>query len=139
MRRTMVGVLMAVCCAAAAPALSHHAFSAEFDVENPIKLTGSITRVLWSNPHAWVYVDVKGADGTVVNWGLEAGAANALYRRGWRPQDVPVGAMVTIEAFPARNGTPRANAGKILLADGRELFAGSPTAAPAGAPEGAPR
>lgn len=136
MKRTMVGVLAGVLWVTAAPAFSHHAFSAEFDQDKPIKLTGSITSVRWANPHAWIYVDVKDADGKVVNWAFETIAANALYRRGWRPADVVVGTVVTIEGWPARNGTPNANAGTIRLSDGRQLFSEPPSAAPS---SGAPR
>jgi hypothetical protein len=79
----------------------------------------------WSNPHAWIYVDVKDKSGKVVNWAFETGGANALYRRGWRKQDLVPGTVVTIDAFQARNGTPTANAQSILMPDGTRLFAGS--------------
>lgn len=131
MTRMMGGLVAAVVLTTAAPALSHHAFSAEFDHSKPIKMTGTISRVLWSNPHAWIYIDVKDADGKVVEWGFETVAANNLFRRGWRPADVVVGTQVTIDGWPARNGTPKGNAGRILLPDGRQFFSeapGQPTA-----------
>jgi hypothetical protein len=131
--KTISLLAAALLCLVAAPAPAHHAFSAEFDRDKPITLTGSITSVRWSNPHAWVYIDVKDETGAVVNWAFETGAANQLYRRGWRREDLPAGTVVTIEGWLARNGTPTANAGRIMLPDGRRLFAGSPVA------EGGPR
>ena len=123
--RVMIGAIAtAVVWVAATPAVAHHAFSAEFDSEKPVKLTGAVTSVRWSNPHAWVYIDVQDDDGAVVNWALEFGGANALYRRGWRQDDVKPGTLITIEGFQARSGTPTANARNIALPDGRRLFSG---------------
>jgi hypothetical protein len=110
---------------AAVPVAAHHSFAAEFDDTKPVKLTGKVTEMKWSNPHAWIYIDVKGPDGRVVNWAFETGGVNALYRRGWRKADLPVGAVVVIDGWQARNGTRTANALSITFADGRRLFAGS--------------
>jgi hypothetical protein len=129
----VVGMLAALGTLAARSAAAHHSFSAEYDDKKPLKLSGKLTTMKWANPHAWIYVDVKGKDGKVVNWAFETGGANGLYRRGWRKEDLPVGAVLTIEAFQARNGTPTANATTITLPDGKRLFAGS--SAP-GAPGG---
>ena len=110
---------------AAGAAFAHHSFSAEYDDKKPLKLTGAVTTMKWSNPHAWIYVDVKDKGGKVVNWAFETGGANALYRRGWRKEDLSPGTVLTIDAFQARNGKPTANATSILLPDGKRLFAGS--------------
>lgn len=113
---------------AAAPAPGHHSFSAQFDHEKPVHLEGVVTETRFSNPHAWVYIDVEQDDGTIVNWALETGAAgNILIRRGWRPDDLPVGTRVIIEGWLARNGTPTANIRYVTLEDGRRLLAGSNT------------
>ena len=115
-------------------ARAHHSFAAEYDGSKPITLTGTITKMLWSNPHAWVYADVKDGDGKVVHWAFETGQANALYRRGWKKTDLPVGVVVTIEGFLAKDGSPTVNATNIILPDGRKLFAGSSGTGSPGAP-----
>ena len=109
---------------ATTPAVAHHAFAAEFDVSKPIKVKGTTTRMDWVNPHAWLYVDVKQPDGTVVPWRFELGAPNALLRLGWRKDSLPVGLEVEIEGFLAKAGGPVANCRSIKLADGTELFSG---------------
>src|SRR5215471_683429 len=106
-------------------AFGHHSFTAEFDQEKPIKMTGRVTEMKWSNPHGWIYIDVTGPDGKVVNWGLETGGANALYRRGWRKEDLPAGTVLVVEGWQARNGTPTANVSSITFTNGKRLFAGS--------------
>jgi len=116
---------------------AHHSFAAQFDGNRPITLRGTITAMLWSNPHGHLYIDVKTADGKVINWEIEFGAPAQLYRRGWRKDDLPVGAEVIVQGFLARDGTPTANANTVTLADGRALFAGSPnTGAPYEGTEG---
>lgn len=104
---------------------AHHSFAAEFDASKPITLTGVITKMVWSNPHAWLHVDVKGPDGTVKSWAVEFASPNALYRQGWRKTDLPAGAKVTLEGFLAKDGSTTANAVKVTTSDGRPLFAGS--------------
>ena len=108
-------------------AFAHHSFSAQFDIEQPIELTGTVTEMKWSNPHTWIYIDVVDESGQVVNWALETPrAANMLVRNGWRREDLPVGRVITVRGWKARNGTPTANISAVMLEDGRELFAGSP-------------
>jgi hypothetical protein len=115
---------------AVVPMSAHHSFAAEFDGSKQITLLGVVTKVDWVNPHAWVYVDVKGEDGSVVSWALESGAPNALYRAGWRKDDLKVGDNVTFSAFLAKDGSHTAAARQVTLPDGRKVFAGSAASAP---------
>ncbi|SRR5579883_3154278 len=109
---------------AALPLDAHHAFAAEFDVNQPVKVKGTITKVDWVNPHAWLYIDVKGDDGKIVNWHFELGPPNALIRLGWKKDSIPAGLVVEVSGFRAKSGEAVGNGRSIILPDGRELFSG---------------
>jgi hypothetical protein len=108
------------------PALeAHHSFAAEFDASKPITLTGTVTKVAWTNPHAHLQVDVTGQGGKVTSWDLELGSPNALIRRGWLKSTLKPGDVITVVGYVAKDGSDNANARSITLSDGRKVFAGS--------------
>ena len=111
--------------AAAPVALAHHSFAAEYDANKPITIKGKFTKMDWVNPHSWVYVDVTGADGKVVNWAAETAPPNGLYRRGWRKSSLKDGDEIVIEGFMAKDGSPTMTARTLTTAEGKRLFAGS--------------
>ncbi|HUJ49638.1 MAG TPA: DUF6152 family protein [Bryobacteraceae bacterium] len=112
---------------AAVPAPAHHAFSAEFDAKKSVRVSGTVTKLEWTNPHAWLYVDVKDESGKTTNWGFEMGSPNTLIRQGWRRSALKEGDQITIEGYAAKDGSNLANARSVTLPDGRKVFAGSPT------------
>ena len=124
----ILALMLSALVAAAGVGRAHHSFAAEYDEKKTVKLQGKVTEMKWANPHAWIYLDVTGADGKVVNWAFETGGANALFRRGWRKEDLPAGTMVVVDGWLARNGSATANARSITFPDGRRLFAGSSNA-----------
>lgn len=111
---------------------AHHAFAAEFDSTKPVKLRGTVAKMDWINPHAWLHMDVKSPDGKTVSWMVEGGAPNSLLRRGWNKNSLPPGTTVIVQGYRARDGSNRANGREVMLPDGKKLFIGSPgTGAPA--------
>jgi hypothetical protein len=118
----ITGAALMLC---AVPAWAHHAFAAEFDAKKPVHLTGSVTKVELINPHAWIHVDAKNADGTVTSWMVEAGSPNVLLRRGFTKQSVAPGTAVVVEGYQSKDGSNRANGRDITLPSGQKLFLGS--------------
>jgi len=110
---------------ASVPIAAHHSFSAQYDRSKPITLKGPVTKVEWINPHGRLYIDVKDANGTIVNWEVELGAPAILSRNGWKRSAVPVGGEVTVTGYLAKDGSNLANASTVTLADGKRVFAGS--------------
>lgn len=122
----LVGAGFAVLAVAlAAPAGAHHSFAAQYDASKPITLEGVVTKVEWTNPHARFYIDVKAADGKVVNWNLELASPNFLKRAGWSSTSLKQGDAVVVEGSLARSGASMANARLVTFADGTRVFARS--------------
>lgn len=124
-RRPLVSSLVALL--AGAPASAHHSFAAIFDVAKPVTLTGTVTRVEWMNPHAWIYLDVKKDDGTVEAWAFEMGSPNRLLRYGWNQNSLPTGQTVTIAGSQARDGSLKAAVNTVTLPEGERLFGAQDT------------
>jgi len=119
----IISLLACASLVVAAPVLAHHSFAGEYDSTKPITLTGKVTKVEWTNPHARFYIDVKGDDGAMTNWNLELASPNVLKRQGWSSTSLKEGDVVTVEGSLARSGAKMANARLVTLADGSRVFA----------------
>jgi len=125
--KTVFGLLLALLVLLGAlPAYAHHSFAAEFDANKPVRLAGKITRVEWTNPHTYFYIDVADAKGKVTNWGIEGASPGALSRRGWKREDLKLGATVIVDGYRAKDGSNLADGRRVTLADGRSFYGGSP-------------
>jgi hypothetical protein len=123
------GLLFMAC---SLPTFAHHSFAAEYDSKQTVSFSGTVTKIEWMNPHAWIYIDVKDDKGAVQHWQCETGAPNELVRRGWRKNSLKAGDKVTINGFRAKAGGFTANAREVILPDGTQVFSGSSdTGAPA--------
>ena len=125
MKTTAAVIVLAIL--GGAPVWAHHAFAAEFDAKKPVKLRGTVTKMEWINPHAWIHVDVKKEDGTVDEWMVEAGTPNTLLRRGFTRDSLKPGTEIVVDGYQSKDGSLRANGRDVTLPDGKTLFLGSAT------------
>lgn len=124
MKTKFAAVIGALGILAAIPAWAHHSFAAEFDDSKPIKLRGKVTKVEFINPHSWIYIDVKGTDGAVINWAIEGGSPNALYRHGFTRDSLPIGTEIVVDGYRAKDGSNRGVGKDLTFTDGKRLFMG---------------
>ena len=124
-RATLLLIAIAALALATSRTLAHHAFAAEFDATKPFKIRGTVVKMEWINPHTWLHLDVKRADGKVERWMIEGGPPNALYRRGFSKTSLPVGSELVVEGFRAKDGSLKGNGRELTFSDGRRLFVGS--------------
>jgi hypothetical protein len=124
-KKLWIGLSVAILGLAAMPGFAHHSFDAEFDRSKTTKISGTVTKLEWMNPHVWVYLDVTDGAGKVTKWQCENGAPNMLKRAGWNRESIKIGDQITVDGNLAKDGSNTCNARALILADGRSVFAGS--------------
>ena len=129
-QKVLAGIVAAGMLLSAAPVWAHHAFSAEFDAKKPIKLVGTVTQWELINPHSWIHMDVKAADGTVTSWMIEVGSPNSLFRLGFNKNSLPAGTEITVDGYQSKDGLNSAVGKNLTFADGKRLFLGGSAGEP---------
>ena len=110
---------------ASVPAAAHHSVALQYDMSSEVTVVGSIVELEWRNPHAWLHLEVENEAGVAQLWKIEFSSANSLYRRGWRPDDLPIGSVITVHGLPARDGSRSVDGEEVTLADGTRLLTGT--------------
>ena len=123
--KLIFGLAAAGLIVAATPVRAHHAFAAEFDAKKPVRLEGTVTKMEWINPHAWIHIDVKKPDGKVEQWMIEGGTPNTLFRRGFSKTSLMPGTAIVVDGYQSKDGSQKANGRDLTFPDGRKLFLGS--------------
>jgi hypothetical protein len=123
--KLIFGLVAAGLIVATTPVKAHHAFAAEFDAKKPVHLQGTVTKMEWINPHAWIHIDVKKPDGKVEQWMIEGGTPNTLFRRGLTKTSLMPGTAIVVDGYQAKDGSQKANGRDLTFPDGRKLFLGS--------------
>jgi hypothetical protein len=122
MTRVLVALFAATWLLASTPVLPHHSFAAEFDLNRPVELTGTVSRIQWTNPHAWIHVDVEADNGSIQTWAIELLGINTLVRRGWTRETVQPGEVISVIGYGARDGSTAANATTVTRTDSGEML-----------------